>query len=207
MILSHKRETLGHKTWVSVVFQMGIGKTKTPQNTSTCRVLSPMRNLSGYQSSTPHLCILPHKRKASQEKEKTSAVEKPCPESRTYTQGPTLDRALSHRGLVESDQRNLFSPIHPHKCGQIQSPHILLLQDKAHAPWSQSAKYFQSGPCLPHALCATSFSALFLIPGASASLFTWNPPLHPSRFSIVTSSMKLSSNSKVQEEVQPLGHL
>lgn len=57
--------------------------------------------------------------------------------------------------------------------------------------------------CIPHLFIHYSFCLehLFL-----NKVKTWNPLIHPSRFSIITSSMKVSPNSQVQEEAQPLGH-
>lgn len=55
---------------------------------------------------------------------------------------------------------------------------------------------------VPHLFMHYSFCLKHLL----LTLFTWNPLTHPSRCSIITSSMKLLPNSQVQEEVQPLGH-
>lgn len=56
--------------------------------------------------------------------------------------------------------------------------------------------------CVPHLFMYSFYLEHLLL----NKVRTRNPLIHPSRFSIITSFMKVSPNSQAEDEAQPLGH-
>lgn len=136
---------------------------------STGRVLSPPGSLSDHQSSTSLLYILPYRRKTSQEREDICF-------------GKTMPRAwdlklLAHtrqgsqpEKLTEPEQQSLLPyPLSEMWADPKSSNTATALWIKAMLLGQSHTRYFQSGPCLPHVLCSSSFYTLLLLPRASAS--------------------------------------
>lgn len=175
----------------SVVFHCCLGKTETPEHTSTHRALPPPRSLSG--TSLQQLT-----RQDQDEPRETRQL--------LWQNRPSVKdlKPLVHteaRGAWLNQTSRVSSP--PSAFKSVDRSKVLTPgycpQAKAQAPliW----------PRLPHALCPHLFMhCSFCLEHLLLTLSTWNLLTHPSRFSVIISCMKLCPNAQVEEATRDTAH-